>query len=144
MLTEGFYFQVFSQSKKPDQCCENMQPHPVPSRPWSVLAVDRFELRAQQFFIIVDYWSGFFEVQEVKVAISTSVIAACKVQYSRHGIPDILITDDEPQLPSPVFNAFARGWQFEHRTSSPHYHQSNSRAENAVKTCMNLMKKAKP
>lgn len=70
---------MLSQSKKPDQCRENMQPHPVPSRPWSVLAADLFELGVQQFFIIVDYWSGFFEVQEVKVAISASVIAACKV-----------------------------------------------------------------
>lgn len=77
--TEGFYFQVLSQSKKPDKCRENMQPHPVPSRPWLVLAADLFELGVQQFFIIVDYWSGFFEVQEVKVAISASVIAACKV-----------------------------------------------------------------
>jgi len=34
-------------------------------------------------------------------------------------------------------------WQFEHRTSCPRYPQSNGRAENAEKTCKNLMKKAK-
>lgn len=44
---------------------------------------------------------------------------------------------------SSAFNAFAREWQFEHRTSSPHYPQSNGCAENAVKTCENLIKKAK-
>ena len=82
------------QSYKPDQCREDMHPYPVPSRPWSMLAADLFELGNQQFFILVDYWSGFFEVQEVKVATSASVIAACKVQFSRHGIPDVLITDN--------------------------------------------------
>lgn len=41
-----------------------------------MLPADQFELGNQQFFILVDYnWSGFFEVQEVKVATSASVIA---------------------------------------------------------------------
>ncbi|KAL9978343.1 hypothetical protein ACROYT_G015844 [Oculina patagonica] len=131
------------QSHKPDQCREDMQPYPVPPRPWSMLAADLFELGQQQFFLLVDYWSGFFEVQELKVATSASVIAACKVQFSRHGIPEVLITDNGSQFASSAFIAFAREWQFEHRTSSPRYPQSNGRAENAVKTCKNLMKKAK-
>ncbi|KAL9961523.1 hypothetical protein ACROYT_G030479 [Oculina patagonica] len=120
-----------------------MQPYPVPPRPWSMLAADLFELRQQQFFLLVDYWSGFFEVQELKVATSASVIAACKVQFSRHGIPEVLITDNGSQFASSAFTAFAREWQFKHRTSSPRYPQSNGRAENAVKTCKNLMKNAK-
>lgn len=131
------------QSYKPDQCREDMHPYPVPSRPWSMLAADLFELGNQQFIILVDYWSGFFEVQEVKVATSASVIAACKVQFSRHGIPDVLITANGSQFVSSAFSKFAREWQFEHQSSSPRYPQSNGCAENAVKTCKNLMKKAK-
>jgi len=46
-----------------------------------MLAADLFELGQQQFFLLVDYWSGFLEVQEVTVATSASVIAACKVQF---------------------------------------------------------------
>ena len=45
-----------SKSYKPDQCREDMQPYPVPSRPWSILAAELFELGNQQFFILVDYW----------------------------------------------------------------------------------------
>ena len=131
------------QSHEPDQCREDMQPYPVPPRPWSMLAADLFELGQQQFFLLVDYWSRFFEVQEVKVATSTSVIAACKVQFSRHGIPKVLITDNGLQFASSAFTAFVREWQFKHCTSSPCYLQWNGRAENAVKTCKNLMKKAK-
>ena len=131
------------QSYQPDQCREELQPYPIPSRPWSMLGADFFDLGQQHFFVLVDYWSGFFEVQEVKVATSASVIAACKVQFARHGIPDVLITDNGPQFTSSVFSAFVREWQFEHRTSSPRYPQSNGRAENAVKTCKNLMTKAK-
>ena len=77
------------------------------------------------------------------MATSARVIAPCKVQFSQHGIPDMLITDNGLQFTSSAFNAFARDWQFEHRTSSPHYPQSNGHRENAVKTCENLMKKVK-
>ena len=108
-----------------------------------MFGADFFYLGQQQFFVLVDYWSGFFEVQEVKVATSASVIAVCKVQFARHGIPDVLITDNGTQFTSSVFSAFVKEWQFEHRTSSPRYPQSNGRAENAVKTCKSLMKKAK-
>ena len=130
------------QAYKPDKCREGMHPYPVLSCPWSMLVADLFELGNQQFFILVDYWSGFFEVKEVKVATSASVIAACEVQFSRHGIPDVLITDDS-QFALSAFSKFSREWQFEHRSSSPHYPQSNSGAENAVKTCKNLLKKVK-
>ena len=131
------------QAQKPDQCRKPMQPYPVPPRPWSILGADMFELGQQQFFILVDYWSGFFEVQEVKEARSLRIITACKVQFSRHGIPDVIVTDNRTQFTSSAFSGFAKEWQFEHLTSSSYYPQSNGCAENAVKTCKSLMKKAK-
>ena len=91
----------------------------------------------------VDYWSGFFEVQELSKVTSKTVITASKVQFARHGIPHTLISDNGPQFASAEFAQFTKEWQIEHRTSSPHYPQSNGRAENAVKTCKSLLKKAK-
>ena len=88
-----------------------------------MLGADFFDLGQQQFFLLVDYWSGFFEVQEVKVATSSSVIAVCKVQFARHGRPDVLITDSGTQFTSSAVSAFVKEWQFEHRTSSPRYPQ---------------------
>ena len=43
---------------------------------------------------------------------------------------------------SDEFKSFAECWEFVHRTSSPRFPQSNSRAENAVKTAKHLMLKA--
>lgn len=101
-----------------------------------MLVADLFKLgvKVLQFFIIVEYWSGLFKVEEVKVASSASEIVACKVQFSRKAIPDLPITDNGSQFASSVFNAFAREWQFKCRTSNLHYPQSNAR-KNAVKTC---------
>ena len=40
------------------------------------------------------------------------------------------------------FQNFAKEWEFEHVTSSPHYAQSNGKVENAVKTAKRILKKA--
>ena len=56
----------------------------MPSRPWSKVGADLFELGQQNFLILVDYWSSYFEVQELKRITSTTVITACKVQFARH------------------------------------------------------------
>ena len=82
------------QTYEPEQCREELQPHELPSRPWSKLGADIFELGSQQFLIMVDYWSSYFEVQELKQSTSASVIDAFKVQFARHGIPEVLVTDN--------------------------------------------------
>ena len=54
-----------------------------------------------------------------------------------------MITDNSPEFASQEFSDFAKEWKLKHRTSSPHYPQSNGKAENAVKTCKMLLMKAK-
>ena len=131
------------QSYQPEQCREELQQHEMPSRPWSKVGADIFELGPQQFLIMVDYWSNYFEVQELKRITSASVIHALKVQFARHGIPEVLVTDNGTQFSSSEFANFAETWRFEHKTSSPRYPQSNGKAENAVKVCKALLKKAR-
>ena len=58
-------------------------------------------------------------------------------------IPDVLITDNGTQFTSSEFAKFTETWRFKHNTSSPLYPQSNGKAENAVKVCKVLLRKAK-
>ncbi|XP_021374484.1 uncharacterized protein K02A2.6-like [Mizuhopecten yessoensis] len=73
---------------------------------------------------------------------SETVITHCKSQFARHGIPDILISDNGPQYACDVFRRFAKTYGFEHRTSSPTFPQSNGMAEKSVQTAKRLLKKA--
>ena len=88
------------QTYQPEQCRDELQPHEMPSRPWSKLGADIFELGSQQFLIMVDCWSNYFEVQELNRSTSASVIHAFKVQFARHGIPEVLVTDNGTQFSS--------------------------------------------
>ena len=87
----------------------------MPSRPWSKVGADLFELGQQNFLILVDYWSIYFEVQELKGITFTTVITACKVQFARHGIPDVLITDNGTQFSASEFAKFAEAWNLNTR-----------------------------
>ena len=118
-------------------------PHPVPSRPWERVGADLCELAGKHYLILVDYYSNFIEVDYLKeTTTSRQVIEHCKSQFSSHGIPDILISDNGPQFSSDAFHEFSAEYQFQHHTSSPHYPRSNGKAEKAVQTIKNLLRKA--
>ena len=127
------------QAKNPK---EPMQTTNVPDRPWSRLAVDMFTLQKKAYIVVVDYYSDFVEVQELGDTTSPTIIQFLKEQFSRHGIPDVLVSDNGPHLTSHEFRTFAVEWEFKHVTSSPHHHKSNGKAESAVKIAKSLFKKA--
>ena len=54
-----------------------------------------------------------------------------------------MVSDNGPAFASAEFQEFAKQWELDHITTSPHYPQSNSKAESVVKICKTLMKKAK-
>ena len=74
--------------------------------------------------------------------MSKSIIEFYKQQFSRHGIPHILISDNGPQLKSSEFTEFARTWQFTYVTTSPHHSQSNGKLESTVKIVKSIIKKS--
>lgn len=92
--------------------------------------------------VTVDYFSNFWEVDYLPDTKSTTVIHKLKAHFARQGIPDVLVSDNGPQYTSQKFKTFSQKWEFEHRTSSPGYPQSNGKAESAVKTAKRLMQRA--
>ncbi|XP_022809152.1 uncharacterized protein K02A2.6-like [Stylophora pistillata] len=121
---------------------EPMISHPVPSRPWQVLAVDLFELQGQDYFVTTHYHSNLFEVDKLASKTSKEVIEKLKPHMARHVIPDKIVSDNGPQFSSQEFQTFKELYEFDHVTSSPTYPQLNGKTENAVKTVERIMLKA--
>ena len=97
-----------------------MQSHQIPDRPWSKVATDLFTVSGNNYITIVDYFSDFVEVSELEDTTSHAVIQVLKEQFSRHGIPDTVTSDNGPQFSSQEFYEFSLTWEFNHVTSSPH------------------------
>ena len=85
-----------------------------------------------------DYFSNYIEVERLTTTTSQSVAQVLSSLFARHGVPDVLVSDNGPQFVSAEFASFAKKWKFDHVTSSPHYAQSNGKAENAVKTARRM------
>ena len=122
---------------------EPLHPHEVPTHPWSKLAADIFQFENEQYLLIVDYYSEFFEISKLSDMKSSTVITHCKSQFSRHGIPDVFMSDCARQFDSAEMRKFAADYGFQLKTSSPTYPQSNGMAEKAVQTAKRLLSKAK-
>lgn len=119
-----------------------MQSHPIPERPWSRVGANFFSLNSKDYIVLVDQYSDYIEVKSLRDITSQSLIKFMKEQFSRHGIPDVLVSDNGPQFTSKEFASFAREWEFKHVTSSPYHAKSNGKAESAVKIIKKLFKKA--
>ena len=105
---------------------EPLKSHELPERPWQKIAVGLFNLDKQEYVVMVDYYSKFFEVTHLHNSKSKTVINHIKPQFARYGIPQIIAIDNGPEFNSHEFAEFAKQYGFKHITLLPRYPQSNS------------------
>lgn len=113
----------------------------VPQYPFQLVSSDLFKHQGDDYLLIADHYSGFFDFKKLKSSTSQEVIWLLKQWFAVHGIPETFESDGGPQYSSRKFSEFASKWNFEHRLSSPRYPRSNEFAERNVQTAKNLLKK---
>ena len=114
----------------------------LPDYPWQVFGTDLFELEGVNYLLVVDYFSRYPEVKQIKCTTSTAVIHALKAIFSTHGIPEIVRSDNGPQFSSQEFEKFTQLYELKHVTSSLSP-QSNRQVERSVKTVKQMFTKSK-
>ena len=90
----------------------------------------------------MDYFTRYPEVIKLPSTTSTSVIKAFQAIFSRHGISEIVRSDNGPQYASQEFTDFAKSYSFNHM-SSARYPQSNGQAERMVQTVKQMLRRSK-
>ena len=126
----------------PEQPKEPMIPSDVPPRAWHTVGADLFYSKGTEYLLVSDYYSKFpFARRLPAKCTSAAVILQLKQIFSEQGIPQIVRTDNGPQVNSKEFSEFSSVYGFKHVTSSPHYPCSNGFIESQVKIVKRTLEK---
>ena len=122
---------------------EPMIAHEIPQYPWQIVATDLFVWNGDDYLLVVDYYSRYWEIAKLPNTKSVAIIGKIKVFFARHGIPETVMSDNGPHYSANEFTRFSKEWGFNHVTSSTTYPQSNGLAERTVRTVKSTLEKAR-
>ena len=127
------------QQMKPKNIQEPLKQHVDGDEPWQKVGLDIFQIAGKHYLVTVDYYSNFIEVDLLTTLTSANTIHLLKKQFSRYGIPRMIVSDGGPQFSSQEFDLFTNNLGITHVTSSPMHQRANGKAESAVKIMKNLL-----
>ena len=108
---------------------ELLIPMPVPSYPFRVVGIDQFEVEGSCFLMVVDYLTKWPIVRGLSSNTSEVIIRVLREVFSEMGTPEVIVSDNAPQLVSRQFRSFLNGSGIEYRTSSPIHPSGNGQVE---------------
>ena len=126
-----------NQTKVPLIC------HEPTSRSWEKVATDIIHTWWQELSVHSNYYSGYFEVDQLHGKTGTVIIKKLKKHFVTHGTPNELLSGNEPPFNSAEFENFLRSSGTAYVTGSLATPKRNGRVENVVKTAKSLIKKVK-
>lgn len=131
--------QAVSQSFSPPEPMKRSEP---PTGPWQDVAVDLMGPMptGENLFVVVDYYSRFFEVVIMKTTTTSKIIEALIPMFTRYGYPFTLKSDNGSQFVSTEFNEFLEECGIQHITSPPLWPQANGEVERQNRTILKSLK----
>ncbi|CAB3989970.1 Transposon Tf2-9 poly, partial [Paramuricea clavata] len=133
--------------------CQKMRSEPAkapvhlwtfPSQPWSRIHIDfAGPIAGKMYLVVVDAYSKFPEVVKMTTTTATTTINALRDIFSRHGLPEILVSDNGPQFIAGEFQQFCRNNGIMHRTSAAYKPSTNGQAERVVQILKSAIEQAR-
>ena len=117
---------------------ETLHPHEVPPEPWVKIGVDFFQDHlGKKHLIVANYFSKFPYVFPVVSSHHFKTINHLRELFAAEGVPSTVMSDNGPPFNGEEFRQFTHDFDFVHKTSSPHFPQSNGFIEAMVKKVKN-------
>ncbi|XP_060542399.1 uncharacterized protein K02A2.6-like [Pantherophis guttatus] len=123
--------------------CQEVRPAPpqsevakweTPSNPWSRIHIDfAGPMQGRHLLIVVDAFSKWLEVVPKASTTTEATIRALRRLFATHGLPDMLVSDNGPQLTSLAMESFLAGLGIRHALSAPYRPAGNGQAERMVR-----------
>ena len=106
----------------------------LPDAAWDHLCMDFYGVPNNgELMVVMDEYSRFPMIEEVKSTASEHVIPALDSIFSVLGIPSVLKTDNGPPFNGHRFKEYSEYMGFKHRKITPLAPQANGQAENFMK-----------
>ena len=112
------------------------------TRPMEILCINLVDFRGKHALVTVDYFSGFLTYDTLESETTETVTKVLNNIFRKLGLAEKIISDNGPCFRSNHFRRFCYQLDVGHVTSSPYYHQSNGRAERAIATIEQILKKS--
>ena len=116
-------------------------PWEYPSRCWERIHIDFAELQRRNYLIVVDAHSKWVEVLPITKITTHSTISELRKLFARFGLPEVLVSDNGPQLVSSEFQQFLKTNGIRQSLSPPYHPATNGAAERTVQTVKMALKK---
>ncbi|XP_038651421.1 uncharacterized protein K02A2.6-like, partial [Scyliorhinus canicula] len=119
-----------------------LHPWEWPGRPWTRLHIDHAgPFMGSIFLVIVDAYSKWLDVHQVNTASTASTIEKLRASFARHGLPEVLVSDNRTAFTSGEFRKSLKENGVRHIKTAPYHPASNGLAERAVQTLKAGLKK---
>ncbi|CAK8685732.1 unnamed protein product [Clavelina lepadiformis] len=114
----------------------------LPAGPWQHLAVDLIGPlpSGDSIFVVVDYYSRYFEVDVMKSTVSEKIIASLERMFTTHGLPLSITSDNGPQFVSGEFKSYLDEQSIHHRKVTPIWPQANGEVERQNRSLLKRQK----
>ena len=110
-----------------------LHPWVWPSKPWQRVHLDfAGPFQGSMFLVAVDAYSKWPEVRIMSTTTVSRTLDVLREWFAAHGIPEHLVTDNEPQFVAEEFETFTKRNVIKHVKSAPYHPASNGLAEHFV------------
>ena len=120
--------------------------HPwcYPSGPWQRLHIDfKGPVSGRTYLVVVDAYSKYPEVVNMSSTTAIETVKVLREIFSRHGLPEMIVSDNGPQFISDEFPKFCDMNGICHRRSAPYKPSTNGQAERIVQVLKSAIAQAK-
>ena len=110
-----------------------VHPWSYPTGPWQRVHVDfKGPVLGRTYLVVVDAYSKYPEVVNMPSTTATATVKVLRDIFSRHGLPEAIVSDNGPQFVSEEFRNFCNRNGIIHRKSAPYKPSTNGQAERIV------------
>ena len=108
-----------------------------------ILGMDLLDFQGRHAVVAVDYFSVYVMLDYIRAETSDAVITTLNNNFWKFGLVESIISDIGGCFSSEKFAKFCNEHKVDYLTSSPYYHESNGRAERAIETVKQILRKSK-